>query len=69
MKYCTRKDKEFKNWTKITLNSKFPLWARDVDNRAEWCVKQISTGRFSHFYNTWWFEYPEDAVLFVLKWS
>lgn len=65
------KDREIrrKTWTKINLDKGYPLWAHDVKKVTEWCKAQNSPGKFYHYFHTWWFEYPQDATLFALKWS
>jgi hypothetical protein len=42
-----------------------------VDAAHKWCREQASDGNFYHHYtNTrWWFEKPEDAVFFAMRWN
>lgn len=68
MKYWN-KDKDVRNrcWIKVirTRNN-------TPDSTVKrWCQQQISNGKFYYYYgnNTWWFEKPEDATLFILRWS
>jgi hypothetical protein len=83
MKYWN-KDKETRrtHWTKVSHPRKYVLmslpggWARmpsDVSTQElkRWCQLQPSTGKFYHYYgaDSWWFERPEDATFFVLRWS
>lgn len=45
----------------------FPETHQDL---KKWCQDQPSTGRFYNYYGShiWWFEYENDALMFVLKW-
>jgi hypothetical protein len=70
MKYWN-KDKEIRrrHWTKVKLDDGIPLWAPAVKERTAWCKKQKSSGKFYHYCHTWWFEYAEDATMFIMRWS
>lgn len=70
MKYWN-KDKDIRRrcWTQIS-RPKNLYHIGDVELKR-WCQQQCSSGKFYVYYgtDTWWFEKPEDAVLFVLRWS
>ncbi len=69
MKYWNKdKDIRKKNWTRVELKPQI-MWAHEISSKTKWCKQQSSTGRFYHYYNTWWFERAQDAVLFTLRWS
>lgn len=84
MKYWN-KDKEVRRrcWTKVQKPPQTPYrieigmtgtitrtYATN-DDLKRWCQQQDSTGKFYFYYGSdnWWFENPEDAVIFKLKWS
>lgn len=66
MKYWNRKEERKGNWTCVVVVS------NDYNKeRLKWCREYPSNGRFYRYYgnSNWWFEYPEDAVMFAMKWS
>lgn len=70
MKYWN-KDKEIRRrcWTRIPRPKN--LYHIGDQELKRWCQQQSSTGKFYVYYgtDTWWFERPEDASWFALKWS
>lgn len=70
MKYWNKnKDVRIRCWTKVKRDNKVPrfpyaLLKRELQNDP-------STGKFYmyHASDYIWFERPEDAVLFALRWS
>jgi hypothetical protein len=68
MKYKDKQDSTA-TWTKVNMDRGYPLWAHDVNPMFVWCKQHSSTGKFYHWSHTWWFERPEDANWFVLRWS
>lgn len=44
---------------------------RRVPEAVKWCRENGSDSKFyNHYTNTrWWFENPDDAILFALWWS
>jgi hypothetical protein len=59
------------NFTKVDVP--MSVWYQaDRDSGVDlqvWCKRQPSTGKFYYYYDKWYFEKPEDATYFVLKWS
>lgn len=70
MKYWN-KDQELRTqtWTMINLYNGQPLWNSSFKEKTQWCKSQTSPGKFYHYYHKWWFEYPEDATMFALRWA
>jgi len=70
MKYCN-KDPEirYQSWTKINIDTSTPRWYYDTEEKTQWCKAQNSQGKFYYYYSNWWFELPEDATLFALRWA
>lgn len=70
MKYWN-KDKNIRRrcWTKIDRPKN--LYHIGDAELKRWCQQQPSRGKFYVYYgtDTWWFEDPKDAELFVLRWS
>jgi hypothetical protein len=74
---CWTKVKRPLSWTKSKA-PKSSLWAKAriafpelQPDIKRWCQQQPSKGKF-YFYHASeyiWFEKPEDAVLFLMKWS
>lgn len=68
MKYWNKdKDVRHRCWIKIVRAK-----GRHSDSEVKrWCQQNPSTGKFYYYYgnSTWWFERPEDATLFILRWS
>lgn len=68
MKYWNKnKDVRLRCWVKVLIKSRN---VRDHEIKR-WCQQQPSNGRFYNYFgsNTWWFENPQDAMIFILKWS
>ena len=70
MRY-SNKDKGIReeNWTKVSIPSKSLLDTNQ--DLKQWCEQQESDGRFYYYYGaqSWWFEFKEDATLFMLRWA
>lgn len=67
MKFWNKR-KAYSNWTEVTVDQKkYP----DRDEIKRWCQKHPSHYRFynGYFNNKWYFENPEDATFFLLRWS
>lgn len=43
----------------------------DRSEVKRWCQQQQSSGKFYNYFasDTWFFEKPEDATLFLLRWG
>lgn len=82
MKYWN-KSKEVRQrcWTQVILEQKrtktilpsgaiawFPKFRADAEIK-QWCQRQKSTGKFYSDSDSWWFELPQDATWFTLKWT
>lgn len=64
------KDKEVrrKHWTRVQRPKN--LYNIGDQELKRWCQLQASSGKFYCYYgtDTWYFEKPEDATWFLLKW-
>jgi len=64
MKYFNKRKNARQHWATIHANPKHPSQQLKL-----WCQRHASPARF-YFVNTkWWFENPEDAVVFKLQWG
>jgi hypothetical protein len=70
MKYWN-KDRDIRRrcWTQVVRPKN--LYHIGDTELKRWYQQQSSTGKFYVYYgtDTWWFERPEDATLFALRWS
>ena len=65
MKYWNKQPGVRATWTEVKTTDFFG----SGEERKRWCQNQDSDGKFYFYYqNSWWFERPEDATLFTLKW-
>ena len=64
------KDKKIRTqtWTKVRRPVNIIY---NMDEMKAWCKNQPSEGKFFVYYASkyWWFERPEDAMWFALRWS
>ena len=72
MKYWN-KDKEIRRnyWTRVSRPKNLYHVSDAVLKR--WCNEQSGDGKYYVYYgygtDSWWFERPEDATMFVLRWA
>lgn len=63
------KDKDVRKrcWTSVPT----VVGKHSKQEMKRWCQLQSSKGKFYYYYGTptWWFENPEDATMFLMKWS
>jgi len=61
-----KKDKEtrIKTWHIVNISNR----SSEVE---EWISNHESDGKYYHYFASanWWFELPEDAMMFKLRWS
>lgn len=57
------------HWTCVEVPRRF--FRTEVDRAAarDWCTGCESTGKFWAGYLRYYFENPEDAAMYVLRWS
>ena len=68
MKFYNKKKILRSDWTKV-VPANLAIGPRPF--LRDWCKQQESDGRFYYYYGSpaWWFEKPEDASHFLLRWS
>lgn len=56
-------------YTWHTVSDNNIIYCNRMDEVFSWCESQPSSGGFYFSIHAWYFEYKEDALLFMLRWG